>query len=297
MWLLNATTDSQRRGLADYFSPTNVLGRNTTGTGQPFGGRTINADGAMISDAGSIRIERGPAPVLLEIEEEEAETAAAPRPPPPQPPGDAVGLDTPEPLAAELVRPRPGAATPPPPPAAARLSDAALRAETERRERLAFAEAEREIRAAVQDDPALADLARQLMVEQVPEGLRIQLLDAERLPMFALGGAVPNERARALMQKVAQAIGRLPNGIAIAGHTDATPFRGPGSNWDLSADRANAVRRLLADAGVAPGRIRSVSGLAEREPLLPEDPSAAANRRVAITLLRQAPVPEPAALR
>jgi chemotaxis protein MotB len=124
----------------------------------------------------------------------------------------------------------------------------------------------------------------------VPEGLRIQILDAERQPMFLLSSAQPNERARALLARVAQVVGRLPNAIAIAGHTDATPFRGAErSNWDLSADRANAVRRLLTEQGVNPGRLRSVSGLAEREPLLPEDPGAAANRRVAITLLRMAP--------
>jgi chemotaxis protein MotB len=130
-------------------------------------------------------------------------------------------------------------------------------------------------------------------VEQTSEGLRIQLLDADRQPMFALGGAAPNDRARALIARVAQVAARLPNPIAIAGHTDATPFRGGGdrSNWDLSADRANATRRLLTEAGLPDARIRSVTGQAEREPLLPEQPMAAANRRVAITLIREAPEP------
>ena len=101
-------------------------------------------------------------------------------------------------------------------------------------------------------DPALAELGQQLRIEQTPEGLRIQLLDAERQPMFALGGAAPNDRARQLIARVAQVAQRLPNPIAITGHTDATPFRGSGdrSNWDLSADRANATRRLLTDAGL-----------------------------------------------
>jgi chemotaxis protein MotB len=181
-------------------------------------------------------------------------------------------------------------------PEAEQLSDTALRAEFQRRERLAFDRAAEEIRAAVQDDPALAELARQLVVEQVPEGLRIQLLDAERRPMFPVAGAAPNERARALLQKVAQVAARLPNGLAIAGHTDATPFRGgERSNWELSAERANAVRRLLLEGGIAEARLRSVTGHADRAPLLPEQPAAAANRRVAITLLREAPEPSPAA--
>ena len=127
-----------------------------------------------------------------------------------------------------------------------------------------------------------------MLVEQTPEGLRIQLVDAERQPMFALGGAAPNDRARALLARVAQAAARLPNPIAISGHTDSTPFRGGGerSNWDLSAERANTTRRLLLEGGLPEGRIRSVTGNADRDPLLPDQPTAAANRRVSITLLR-----------
>ena len=140
-------------------------------------------------------------------------------------------------------------------------------------------------------DPALAELNRQLLIEQTPEGMRIQLVDADRQPMFALGGAAPNDRARALLQRVAQVVLRLPNAIAIAGHTDATPFRGGGerSNWDLSTERANVTRRLLVEAGIPDSRIKNLAGHAERDPLIPEQPTAAANRRVSITLLRQAP--------
>jgi chemotaxis protein MotB len=127
-----------------------------------------------------------------------------------------------------------------------------------------------------------------MLVEQTPEGLRIQLVDAEGQAMFALGGAAPNDRARALLARVAQVATRLPNPIAVAGHTDATPFRGGGerSNWDLSAERANATRRLLLDGGLPEARIRSVTGNADRDLLLPDQPNAAANRRVSITLLR-----------
>ncbi|MFC7541471.1 flagellar motor protein MotB [Siccirubricoccus deserti] len=95
------------------------------------------------------------------------------------------------------------------------------------------------------------------------------------------------------MQRVAQIAARLPNGLEIAGHTDATPFRGGGerSNWELSAERANAVRRILVEGGIAEHRLHSVTGKADREPLLPDQPTAAANRRVAITLLRSAAAP------
>ena len=326
MWLLNATSEEQRRGLADYFAPANVFGKSTSGTGQPFGGKTLNSEGELASDAGAIRVERGPVPVRLDIEDEDGEapqTRSASLPGAPaeetmarveEPEARDVGTDEArtEPAPAEAAV---AEASPPPPPAASqaspvahptpdtvaanapaspeRLAEAALRAELHRRERAAFDRAAAELRAAVRDDPELTDLARQLVVEQVPEGLRIQILDADRQPMFATGGAVPNERARLLLQKVAQVAARLPNALAIAGHTDASPFRGGGGygNWELSADRANAARRLLLEGGIAEGRLQSVTGHAERMPLLPAEPLAAANRRVAITLLRQAPAP------
>ncbi|PWS38300.1 hypothetical protein DFH01_03145 [Falsiroseomonas bella] len=309
MWLLNATTEEQRRGIADYFAPTNVLGRSTTGSGEPFGGRTPHASEQMTQDTGAVRVERGPLPVLPDVETEDDSTVVA-RPVPMRegpegedeendprrvrtaradaPPGDvaqeAREWDAPRARRADGT----GEATDP-----RNLSDAELRAEHERRERAAFEQAAEEIRRMVAGDPALAELGRQLRIEQVPEGLRIQLLDADGQPMFALGGAAPNERARQLIARVAQVAARLPNAIAITGHTDATPFRGGGdrSNWDLSAERANATRRLLAEAGLAEGRIRSVAGYAERQPLLPDQPTAAANRRVAITLLREPPPP------
>jgi chemotaxis protein MotB len=301
MWLLNATTQEQRQGIADYFAPTNVLGRANSGSGQPFGGRTPHQSEPMTQDAGAITLQRGPVPVLPDVETEDDTTTPA-RPVPMRdgpegedeendprrvrtaradaPPGDVA------PTARENAAPMGRDSTDP-----SRLSDAELRAEHERRERAAFERAAEELRRAIATDPALADLGRQLLIEQAPEGLRIQLLDADRLPMFALGGAAPNDRARALIARVAQVAARLPNQVAITGHTDATPFRGGSdrSNWDLSAERANATRRLLAEAGLAEARIRSVAGYAERQPLLPEAPTAAANRRVAITLLREPP--------
>jgi chemotaxis protein MotB len=172
--------------------------------------------------------------------------------------------------------------------AAARLlDDAAFKAERERREKAEFDRASEQIRAAVRDDPRLAALSRQLSIDLTPQGLRIQLLDEERQPMFATGSAEPNERARLLLQKVAPVLAGLKQDISIAGHTDAAPFRGDGrSNWELSAERANATRRLLIDAGLQENRLRSVTGNADRDPLLPADPLAAANRRIAITVLR-----------
>jgi chemotaxis protein MotB len=298
MWLINATTEEQRRGIADYFNPTNVLSSSQSGSGRPFGGQTPNDDAAMVSTTGSIQVQPGKRPVVMDIDEDDSQTPAEPVPrregPQGQedaenarlvlrtPPGALIGPEQPRggPAAEPSLEQRPE-----------NVGEAELRQELAKREREAFEAAAEQIREAVRSDPALADLGRQLLIEQTPEGMRIQLVDAERQPMFALGGAAPNDRARALLQRVAQVIQRLPNAISITGHTDSTPFRGGGerSNWDLSTERANVTRRLLVDAGIADNRIKSLAGHAERDLLIPEQPTAAANRRVSITLISQAP--------
>lgn len=302
MWLLNATTAEQRRGLADYFNPTTPISTSATGMGLPFGGTTINSEGNLMRDTGSIRVERGLRPVRSDVENdvEESEPDVQPvtrrqGPPGPDEENRPLVLRH-EPSLAARDDARQGeyerrgghllADT------TARMTDASLRLELARREQRAMEQVADMLRQAVSADPATAELARQLSVEVAPEGLRIQLLDADGRPMFASGNAQPNERTRALIRAVSAAAGRLPNPIHIAGHTDSTPFRGEGrSNWELSVERANAARRLLLDAGVAEGRIRSVAGMADREPHLPDQPGAAGNRRVAITLLRQAEAP------
>ena len=278
MWLLNATTAKQRRGLADYFSPNNVMARTTSGYGAPFGGRTPNSDGDVASDRGMMQVAMtDPAPVL-DVEEEEGSERQAPK-------DGASG-----PMAVRADQPMPNAPDAKPATTATPPSEQPDgQAEQARQERAAFERAAAQLRQAVQDDPALADIARQLSIDITPEGLRVQIIDEDRLPMFATGSAVLNERARVLLGKVAPVLQRLPEPVAIAGHTDAAAYRGgERTNWDLSADRANATRRLLSEAGLPEARIRSVTGNADRDPLLPGDPMAAANRRIAITVLRTA---------
>ena len=160
---------------------------------------------------------------------------------------------------------------------------------------MAFEKAANDIRAAVNGDPALAELAKQLAIDMTPEGLRIQIMDEVKSPMFATGSAEPNDRARDLLKKVAPVLQKLPEAISIAGHTDATPYAGLGkTNWELSSERANTARRLLTDAGLPEARIRTVTGHADRDPLLPGDPFAAANRRIAIVVLRDVQPPDTA---
>jgi chemotaxis protein MotB len=307
MWLLNATTEEQRRGLADYFSPTNLFGRSVSGSGAPFAGTTPNVEGNMVSNMGAVRIENGPRPAAIDVDEDESDTPAqeslmrdaGPNPQSLSGLNEPVRVDGGAAQTAQVtgkddtLGANGGPGSNPDAVNQASLqatADRDLRAEVAKREAAEFEQAANQIRQAVAGDPALADLAKQLQVEQVQEGLRIQLLDAERQPMFASSVGAPNERGRELLQRVAQAIARLPNNIAISGHTDSTPFRGGGrSNWDLSAERAQATRKLLIDAGVSESRIRSISGNADRDPLTPEDTASASNRRVSVLLIRREP--------
>jgi chemotaxis protein MotB len=302
MWLLNATTEDQRKGLADYFSPNAVLSHSSSGMGKPFSGRTAFVDGGMLSDLGMPQVTVGQQPVIEQVDEDETDVIAQPRPrrddakskeadlggrPPPKPPAGQVGQAAIAGLAA-------AATTSDRAEAPRQASAAELQAELQRRENQIFEQAAQQIRAAVSDDPQLAGLERQLVVDMTPEGLRIQIRDADREPMFAFGSAVPNEKARLLIQKLAPVLVRMTQAISIAGHTDAAPFAGSGrSNWELSADRANATRRLLVDSGLQEARIRSVTGNAERDLAVPSDPLAAANRRMTILVLRSVrPLPE-----
>jgi chemotaxis protein MotB len=289
MWLLNATTEDQRKGLADYFSPNSTLSHNSSGTGQPFGGRTAFTEGAMVSDLGTPQVTVGQRPVIDHVDEDESDVIAQPRPHRDDVPGKEADRQAQSvPRAVPAVSTRTAAADQPAGGDAQRKpSNAELRAELERREKEAFEQAAQQIREAVRGDPELAELARQLAIDMTPDGLRIQILDDDRQPMFPFGSAIPNDRTRLLLQKVAPVLMRLTQDISIAGHTDAAPFAGPGrTNWELSADRANATRRLLVEAGLQEQRVRSVTGNAERDPLVPAEPLAAANRRIAIVVLR-----------
>ena len=166
-------------------------------------------------------------------------------------------------------------------------SEEELREEIARREAADFASAAASLRQAMQDMPELAELSRHLIIDQTPEGLRIQLVDQEGRSMFEQNSARPNERARVLLR----AISRVINRITISGHTSATGTRAsaPG-DWALSSGRADASRQILEGAGVDADRIYQVSGKAGSDPLYPDDPTLAGNRRIAIILLREAPV-------
>ncbi|GLQ06449.1 flagellar motor protein MotB [Sneathiella chinensis] len=172
--------------------------------------------------------------------------------------------------------------------------------ETEFLERLAeleeraFDHAKEQIKQAISSDPELEGLADNIIIDMTPEGLRIQIVDQYDESMFESGSAKISPRVKRLLGKIAKAIEDLPNGLSISGHTDSAGFASSTyGNWELSSDRANASRRALMEGGLDIERIRRVSGKADQEPLIADDPSNPGNRRISIILLREAPVLPP----
>ncbi len=250
MWLINTTDPEQKRGIAEYFAPASVS-QTTSGSGGILGGTSLGEDGSKGS--GSINVLEQLAPEAPQDAPEEAGVNAN--------------------LAA--------------------ASEEELREEIAAREAAEFASAAESLRQAMQQMPELAELSRQLIVDQTPEGLRIQLVDQEGRSMFEQNSARPNARAQVLLRAISTVINRLPNRISITGHTSAVPGSGRASSpgdWPLSAQRADASRQILQGAGIDPDRVYSVAGKAGSDPLYPDDPSLAGNRRIAIVLLREAPV-------
>jgi chemotaxis protein MotB len=154
-----------------------------------------------------------------------------------------------------------------------------------------FALASASLRQALQDMPEMTEISKHIMFEETKEGLNLEIVDQDGRSMFAEGSKVPYERTRRLIQKLAAPLKATPLRVAIAGHTSAgyVPARSDYDAFDLSADRANAVRQILEREGLPPAHIFAVSGKADTQPLFPDDPSLSANRRVTITLMRENP--------
>ena len=154
-----------------------------------------------------------------------------------------------------------------------------------------FALASASLRQALQDMPEMTEISKHIMFEETKEGLNLEIVDQDGRSMFAEGSKVPYERTRKLIQKLAAPLKATPLRVAIAGHTSSSfvPTRSDYGAFDLSADRANAVRQILEREGLPAAHFFAVSGKADTLPLFPDDPSLSANRRVTITLMRENP--------
>ena len=163
-----------------------------------------------------------------------------------------------------------------------------LKAEQSRAEVARLEELQKKIEQALAANPELNKVASQILLEMTGDGLRIQIIDQDQRPMFASGNATVQPYMRELLRAVGKLLGDVPNRLTLEGHTDALPFGGGErgySNWELSADRANASRRELVAGGLPEDQVLRVQGLAASNPFDRKDPAAPSNRRISIIVM------------
>lgn len=259
MWLINQTSPDQKKGIADYFAPQNVA-QTVGGSGGVLGGRIMGESDSRAGGTASNMQKNSP-----KSPNNSSQTAQ----------NGSVSGGVSASQGAQMSA----------------QGNANTDTNSSSTQDGDFAHAAEAIRQAIRDNPDIAQLSKQVILDQTPEGMRIQLVDQEGKPMFQQGSSAPMPYARKLLIAIAKVVNSLPNRVSISGHTQAAAYDGPGNktNWELSADRANAARQVLASSGVGQDRIYEVAGKAGSEPLLPEDPNASANRRLSILLMREAP--------
>lgn len=163
-------------------------------------------------------------------------------------------------------------------------------AEFKRKERAALEDLKGKIEKKLGETPELALLKKQIILDITSEGLRIQIVDEQNRPMFDLSSAELKPYSRELLREIGKALNGVPNRVSLAGHTDASQFSGGErgfSNWELSANRANALRRELIIGGMDDNKVLRVVGLASTLPFDRNDPLNPANRRITIVVLNK----------
>ena len=162
-------------------------------------------------------------------------------------------------------------------------------AQLDKQDEKSFKDTSENIRQSIESVPELKEYMPNLLIDVTPEGLRIQIIDTANRPMFAVGSATPLPQTVKLLSMITGVIKDLPNKISIRGHTDSTPYGKDASytNWELSADRANASRRVILAAGYDTTKIENVQGKADREPLDAKDTTSPRNRRISLIILKQ----------
>ncbi len=229
LWLLSSTSEAQKEGIADYFTPTTAIG---SGTGMGSGGGTTSTDGTDKSDKSTVAVIKGGTPA------------------------------------------GPGKNT----------KDTIIDADLEQAE---FDKTQEQIKQAMEE--LQDELAQNVLIKITPEGLQIDVVDSDKHPMFNPGTPNLSPFGQDVLTKISKVIERLPNYIAISGHTDAEVLNARGgsyTNWELSSERANTARRFINTKSIDEERIMRVQGRAATELLKPEDPLSPTNRRVTLLLLR-----------
>ncbi|MCB6183608.1 flagellar motor protein MotB [Leeia sp. TBRC 13508] len=157
-------------------------------------------------------------------------------------------------------------------------------------EKLNFEKIRESIEEAIQKNPDMAQFKNQLLIDMTPEGLRIQLVDEQSRPMFGTGSAKLQDYSVQLLHDLGKLLNEVPNKVSLSGHTDSLAYTSGDkgySNWELSADRANASRREMIAGGLQEGKILRVVGLGPAVPLDEQNPDAPINRRISIIVLNE----------
>ena len=172
---------------------------------------------------------------------------------------------------------------PNPHPAASGSDEEGRRLDMQRLEDLKY-----ELESLIKSDPMLQEFYSQLLLDMTQDGLRIQIIDDKNRPMFDLGSARVQPYMRTILRSLSGLLNEMPNPLQIAGHTDSFQYASGErqySNWELSADRANAARQELVAGGLAEDKVKQILGLASSVNLIKDDPAAEVNRRISITVL------------
>ncbi|MFT6676399.1 MAG: chemotaxis protein MotB [Sulfitobacter sp.] len=295
MWILASSDEQKLRGIAEYFTNATMPG----GSGV-LDGATLGPPGTLSASNGSV-VARGtelgkiddPSPAKWEIRDT-TQTS--------DPKQKVLGSregDHENPAAADAAaqyKPAGQAGT-----EAGKGSTKTDVADAHKVDDKQFDKLQKEIISAMQANPELAKLQENVIFKKSPEGLQILIVDQKGKPMFQSGRAEMAGATSTLLKNLGESLSALPNSMVLAGHTDAVRFADSTKydNWDLSSDRANATRRVFEHSGVSRNRFIRVSGLADTQPLIPEDPKAASNRRISILVqyrkpqdLHNAPVKE-----
>ena len=258
MWLLGATSEAQRKSIADYFKPTPkslVQMGQLAGSNGVLGGRSImDPEGLPVAASQTS---------LLDLEPPRDPESGKERGPGSENEEKAGKGPNDKPLDEEAKQ--------------------KIAAELDKKN---FDQLEKELRKKLEESSMLASLQGQVRIVRDREGLRIEVIDKSDFSMFGLGTTRLLPRAQALIEEIAKSISSMPNKIAVRGHTDSLPFSGDGTrnNWFLSAERADATRQLLERAGVSSDRFARIEGVADTDPFIPNDRSDPRNRRISVTL-------------
>lgn len=254
MWLLGATNEDKRKSVAEYFRPAShsqIVFGELAGSNGLFGGKSIiDTDGFPFTAKQTALLERL--------------TPQAQGGPSANDEGAAQGE-------------------------AGESGEGAKKSDREQRDNQKFEEIQKSVQKKLESFPQFENIKNQVSFTRDKDGLRIDVLDKADFSMFQLSTSELTPRAAALLREIGKSISEAPNKIAIRGHTDSLGFAEGtgGSNWTLSAERADATRKLIQSVGIPGGRFARIEGVADTEPFIRQNPADPRNRRVSITLLNQ----------